>query len=631
MSKSKKFLILVISLSILFCVAVSFYVLSIVSDLNMKLKLPAKKGLQNQKKINIDSNTYLEKNKFKLFLAFSNNKFEKITFDHLLKSEAITAERNFYTVRKNIQLAALKNNHCKRIYCFQHKLPFDDIPSSLWKSLIEIEDTRFLDHHGVDPISIARAIVVDVMAMKFKQGGSTLTQQLVKNLFLYNEKSIKRKFIELVYSIYLETQVEKEDILTAYFNEISWGSLNGIQIKGFYSASVMYFNKKPSEMTDFEASILISMLKGPYYYSPINHLDRLKERVSVVFNKLSMKDAVDSNVKAWSDKKWLRWQKSLIKNIKLNNYKSIWKVMMSKTTYLNDYQKYIFINSSYGVLDWLKNKYKDADIAVKAIIKPVNCKSNCETFKYYSKYERKLDNAINMENHQVGSILKPIVYSIFFESGKTKDDYISSDPITLKLKSGKWTPKDGHKIKMDEYTLEHALKKSLNIPLIKLSNEYGFDKLESSLEKYFYFPFQPLSEYPAQLLGSVEFSLEKISNIYESFLTNQCEAIKNGLEFDDSVLNILANPTETTLSRVVSKKMSGHKFFGKTGTSNKALDNWFISFDGENLYVIWVGVESNRKSTTLRLSGATTAYNIFQNFIMWRGERFSELNCVKKQ
>ena len=230
----------------------------------------------------------------------------------LLDEQKINVENERIFINKNFYVPALTENTCKDVYCFQHKIDFNHIPSVFWKGLIGIEDVRFLDHFGIDLKSILRAIIKDIQVQKLAQGGSTLTQQLVKNLFFTNERSIARKIKEIILSIYIEHKLSKEEILEIYFNEVYWGSLQGIHVRGIYAASSFYFSKKIEEITPYEAAILISLLKGPSYYNPLHNIERLKQRTRYVYDRLIQLQIFASDKSLlWSDDKWTLWHKKI--------------------------------------------------------------------------------------------------------------------------------------------------------------------------------------------------------------------------------------------------------------------------------------------------------------------------------
>jgi penicillin-binding protein 1B len=540
-----------------------------------------------------------------------------------VNSQEIEVLNQQVSLLKNIELAPLIKNECGLPYCFQHRISFKQMPSGLWKGLIGIEDYRFLNHSGIDPRSIARAIWHDLRTLSFKQGGSTLTQQLVKNLFYSNEKTIKRKIKELIVSIYIESKFEKEQILESYFNEVMWGALEGIKLKGIYAASLYYFSKKPEHLNDYEVSILIGLLKGPNFYSPIKHPDRLKKRTRVVFSKLKELNFVSDRVPTWSEEEWKSWFDSLKQENISRLKRSVFKSEKRPSGHLNSFERLVFVVAVENLVRKLKEQYVGYDISVKSTWG--NIENPAKRFSYYSKIERSLKRAIESESHQVGSTLKPIFYQYFTEGGRNVDEMVSVKPLTLKLKSGDWSPREAHKNLPDEVSIREALLHSYNRPVINLAEEYGWEKLEEKLSFLKPELKTPLKEYPAQLLGAIELSLAKLFDVYRQFFVNQCEK-----EVQGKITMILSDPKYTTIRKRVSKLLSQMRFFGKTGTSNNGLDNWFISFDGKELGVTWVGVESSRdKAKKLKLYGSNTSFELFQFFSSYRGRQFKESLCLQ--
>jgi penicillin-binding protein 1B len=146
----------------------------------------------------------------------------------------------------------------------------------------------------------------------------------------------------------------------------------------------------------------------------------------------------------------------------------------------------------------------------------------------------------------------------------------------------------------------------------------------------FFFPDlkSPLDQYPSELLGSMELSMSELRDVYVKFIRTECGKIKNSERFmDQSVLQILSDPNQTTVERAVDVVMQKLRFFGKTGTTNNGYDNWYVAFDGKNVTLIWVGYEGQRKTKSLGLYGATTAFDVFQNYYRDRGRRFQQFSC----
>lgn len=604
----------------------------VVQDLKHKIdlaKIETTEKLQLPSSFEMD--THVNKDLFENYLLFAGKSNDSLNYTTLLQEEYLTREGAELAIHSAFTLPPLRANSCDRFRCMQNRREFTDIPASIWKGLLGTEDFRFLDHKGIDPIAIARAIIVDVIAMKFVQGGSTLTQQLVKNLFLTNERKLKRKFTEMIYAIYIENILSKEEIINLYLNEVFWGTFQGVYIKGFHAASLAYFDKTPDQLDEFEATILIGLLKGPGFYDPSKGIKRIKNRTKAVYTRLGGLGLVSKTKQfLWSDKKWQVWEKEYNSRRKERHFYSYYLASQNSDQTLESYEKLVIYNSIEKVNAYLAPRLGDADIAVKVLIANLDCKSfDCESsFSFYSKLQRDKRVAMTKEFHQVGSLLKPIVYESFIELGRSYDEDISTAPITLSLKSGDWTPKDYSKVKVDEMKLKIALQKSKNIPLVRVASEVGFDELEEKLKSKFPRLKSPLSEYPAQLLGAIELSMEETLKVYSNFIESKCDQIaRDNLDFEDTVLNYMSIASKTTIANLVRSPLKEALVFGKTGTTNNGLDNWYYAFDGRKVYLIWYGVESNRATVDLRLSGAVSSFLIFQNFMNQRGKQISEIIC----
>ncbi len=523
--------------------------------------------------------------------------------------------------KENIILSPLEENHCEQVYCLQHRMLFHEIPSLLWKGLIGIEDYRFLEHKGVDPRSLMRAIWHDIKVLKLEQGGSTLTQQLVKNLFYTSEKKFSRKIKEMVVSSYLEFKLDKEQILQMYFNEVMWGSIQGVKLKGIAAAAMGYFNKKPIELTPFEVSILISLLKGPYFYSPVTHLDRLKERVQIVYSKLKELKLFPEKAQIWNDKKWRAWGEEVEKRNKNVLIRSLY--YLSRTEYDKSFKYFVLIKKIEELKVKLKKDYPQKDLAIKSLLFKVDRNEVAKKFEHYTKYERDWDKALNQERHQIGSTLKPILYWILVKNGLSLEEEVETAPITMNLKSGPWSPREAHKEERPLITYEEALVRSFNRPVVRAAQNYGWDKMEKELRPLIPQLLTPLDQYPAQLLGSIEMSLDELGSLYATFLKSACYE-----QVGTSVINALSDPTVTTIRYRVGENLGQMKFFGKTGTTNNGNDNWFIGYDGNELLMTWVGIESGRdKDEKLNLYGSNSAFLVFRDYFMNRGKLFNEMVC----
>lgn len=631
------------SLLIAFCVIVVLVLLFIIQTIveypleKITMAKAQSRILVNRGPLVLEEGSLVNADHLKTYFLFSGNKH---SFDSWVDKQVQAGSIEFQGpknihINHDITIEGLLRNDCDDIYCYQHKKSLDDTPSVFWKGLMGVEDQRFLQHFGIDLKSIFRAIIIDLKEMRLAQGGSTLTQQLVKNIFFSSKKSLGRKFKEMIYSIYIEQVLSKEEIIEAYFNEVFWGSFQGIKIKGLYAASLFYFGKKFYNLSSFESVILISLLKGPYYYGPIKNIERLQERSKLVYEKLVDAGIISKEISPmWNDKQWQAWRRGLIANESTQFLHHIVQIPRRENSIFNDFESFVFEQS---VADILKSAQKSVpkklDFAVKAYIFDF---SKEYPYLYYSKQERDKEVALMKEKHQVGSILKPVFYGVYTELGKKFDDMVDTAPLTLKLKSGDWTPKEAGKVEFENVTLASALQKSLNIPVIRIASELGFDQVERKAIEFFPQLQRPLSEYPAQILGSVELTLSEIVEGYKKFIISECQKrsdlVGNKEDQDQTqdhfdTLSVLSNPQLTTIHHRLNDILASHRFFGKTGTSNWGLDNLFTFFDGKLLGVIWFGQESNRENKSLGLSGSQTSYMIFQNFMTMRGRRLNQMNC----
>lgn len=555
---------------------------------------------------------------------------EELKFYMLFDSQKIGDEKlrayedDLVIIDENLNINSLLENNCQETYCLQIYKKFEELPPLIWKGLIGIEDLRFLEHPGFDFTGILRAFVKNLISMSFTQGASTITQQLMKNTYFTNKKSITRKIKEILASAYIESIYDKDKILEFYLNNIVWGSTNGIKIKGAFAASTYLFGKKLENISQFEMAILISLLKGPYFYHPLNHTERLRERVEVVYKRLiDLNLIADSYSSAWGDIEWKKFKESIIAREERGLTYAMFRTLQDHSLNMGDYEKFVINLSVWKLLRKLESLWGRENIGIKAVIRK---NGESQAWSYYSKYERKQTEAIESERHQIGSLLKPLVYQYFIQQGLDWNKEIGTAPITLNLLSGKWEPSEASRNLPAEVTLMQALLWSLNRPLIKVAQEVGFDGLETFLKNYIPELLSPLSQYPSQLLGSIELPIAEVEAIYQKFFIQECE-IKRSNEDYVGPMEVLSDPQQNTLRNKKDKIMSNLRFFAKTGTSNKGLDNWFVFNDGMMHGVFWVGYEGDRSIEDKRTFGSSTAYELYRNLVVRRGQRMGDFDC----
>jgi penicillin-binding protein 1B len=565
----------------------------------------------------IESDTLLLKEHLEHFLLLIDSKKDLNSYldDRLIQ----TYNKHEFSTNKDFKLKGNRSLRCfNKINCLYIPSSFSDLNPSVWKTLISVEDNRFFEHKGIDFKAIFRALLIDIKAMRLVQGGSTLTQQLVKNIFLTNDKKLMRKFKEVFYSSLLEFKLEKDEIILAYLNNVSWGSYQGVELKGIKAASFAYFKKAISDITIYEASILIAMLKGPFFYHPVRKIENLKKRVRLIESILK-KNQLLSHEDIWSEKKWSSYELKIKKDSDKNYLKSY--LNYTEPSYLSDFEQFVMNESVNKMKKQMKNSFLKKDIGIKVLLSKNNCQE-CHEYRFYNKNERDLKRAFENEQHSIGSIVKPLVYELITSFGVDYNYIVSTDKVQVPLLSGRsWEPKDYSKAKNKFINLREALRKSKNIPLIRVAKKVGFLNLEKKLISYVPQLKLPLSQYPAQLLGALELSMVQIKKLYLRYFNEFCTNKK------ENSVTILSDAKTNTLSGISSDLFKSFSFFGKTGTTNKALDNWFVGYTNRELFIAWTGQETNRDKTRLVASGSTTSYRIYEYFMKYRGKRLSILDC----
>ena len=611
-----------------------FLYLSVADQIEEKLNFEAGSFAYKRSGAKFEEEARTSLRSFSLFYLFGSN---KIPLNTWITENNVVRDKKDLIFTQDATLEGLIRNSCDEDRCFQLRRKFSQIPNVVKQVLIGVEDLRFLSHQGVDLKSILRAIIVDVANMRLAQGASTITQQVVKNLVLTQEKTIVRKIKEIFIAVYLERYLSKEEILTLYFNEIYWGAIGGVKTKGIAAAAMLYFQKSLEEVSEYESAILIGLLKGPYYYHPIFKTQRLKDRANLLYRKLVELGGVSKISKKWDDKQWDKWVADLKKSQSSKDFLILSRLasLDDKKSQINDYEKYIIQKEVSKVLEGLK----EGSFTSKVAIKDITCKTNCgEPYFFYSSFERDTEVAFKDEIHPIGSTVKPIIYSYLFKNGINNEQLFSTEKLRMKLKTSVWRPRESSRNVPKEVSPEFALRRSLNRPLLRMVDLVGYEGVQTYLQSYFADLKIPLNEYPAQLLGAIDVSLEKLLLAYEKLIKQECSGSAFEKESEDliadgevrqrSAIQVLSDHKDSTLKRATHRLIKGLRFFGKTGTTNSGFDTWFIGFDGQYLAIIWVGWEGNRKEDLkFKNFGSSTAFPIYQNWLLERGKRLQELYC----
>jgi penicillin-binding protein 1B len=584
-----------ISFLTLSLVSLSFVICFLYIKSTISLKLPSKDSAKLKEVVlSLEKGGLVDGNLLHNFLIFFKDNPELLK-QVIRKNEVIKS----FDVKSTATL-----NTCFKKNCLQRPVKLFEMSPYVWEALINTEDSRFLSHIGLDPVSIIRATLVNIVKGRYAQGASTITQQLVKNIFLTNEKTLWRKFKEALISIYIETLYEKDEIIETYLNNVYWGNFDGVEIKGVEAAANFYFKKKSSNLNLYESLILVAMLKGPIFYHPVKYPERLLSRVSQltdIFIREKIANKEDKKRLIQDVKGWLGYFKKNKDTIFLH---FLTRLKGQKPLVFDDYILFNSAESLSKKLSGALNQSFDFEVFIR--------KEN-DTKYIHSFHKEKV-------KHQLGSILKPIVYSIILKN-RELNEKIPLKKLVLSLKSGNWSPRDHLKEGEKSVTIKRAIQRSLNTPLIKLSQEYGFNQLEKELKDFVPTLKVPLSEFPSQLLGSVELDLYELDKLYQKFFKKVCIDKSYNL-----VYKALTDPSVTTISRR-SKELFGLSFFGKTGTSNNSMDNWFVFHGGKETIITWFGYLGSRRKGPFSISGSTTSFEILKSYLLGRGKRVGQFSC----
>ena len=514
-----------------------------------------------------------------------------------------------------------------------------EIPELLRQGLIAVEDRAFYSHHGVSPLAIGRALVANLSAGKTVQGGSTLTQQLVKNLFLDRSRTLTRKVNEALMALLLDFHYSKDEIMTAYINEVFLGQDGGRAIHGFALASQFYFQRELGDLSTAQLATLIGMVKGASYYDPRRHPERCKARRDVVLD-------VFIDEKILSD--------------------STYKLALAEPLGGDSEQKNGF-NRFPAYLDLvrfqLQDEYQREDLQTKGlqILTNLDPQVQWQVEKNLEETVSELEKQRGSEGEQgavvitrretgevlglmggrgnaagsfnraldanrpIGSLVKPAVYLTGLSEGYTLASPLLDSVEGLAKGDEEWNPKNYDKKEHGMVPLYYALAKSYNLATVRLGMDVGLEKVIDTLKKMGY--QEQISAYPSLLLGAIDMSPLQVSQIYQtiasggfylplrsiqSVITQDGELVtRYGLEIEQRFSPALMELLTHGLSRVVTEGTAqgypfepGKFYAGKTGTSDGLRDSWFAGFSSEYSGVVWLGRDDNKPTPFTGSSGA---------------------------
>ena len=499
----------------------------------------------------------------------------------------------------------------------------EELPQYVIDAIVYTEDRRFYDHFGFDIISFTRAMLTNVFAGRFLQGGSTITQQVAKNLFLTNKKTITRKTQELMLAFWLESKFTKEQILTLYLNRVYFG--NGAY--GIEAAAQRYFQKTSRDLNILEGAILAGMLKAPSRYNPIASKERSLERAKVVLNIMK-----DCNLLSEDDfNRILKMPTGKEKPSKVKNgayfadfaYNEILSrigeqevdIYSLTTLDQNLQERAAHILREEIEKEENKNVTQGAVViidkrgAIKALVGGVN-------------YQKSQFNRVTQALRQPGSVFKFFVYLTAIQQGFLPEDIIRDE----KVKIGDWTPENHDKKIYGEVSLREAFAKSLNLATINLAKKVSITNIIKTAKNLGI--TSDLENDLSLALGTSEVRLIDLAAAYATIANGglsvrpyAIEEIYSNTGFQlyqrntDNDLRIVSEETSVLMKKLlreVIKTGTGRKAnihrdaYGKTGTSQDNRDAWFVGFDDNLICAVWVGNDDNSPMLNVYGSGLPT-------------------------
>lgn len=521
-------------------------------------------------------------------------------------------------------------------------IKLNNVPKTLVHALVATEDRNFYKHYGISIRGTARALVSNVTGGK-RQGGSTLTQQLVKNFYLSPERTLKRKVNEALMALLLEMHYSKAEIMEAYLNEVNLGQNGNYSINGYGLASQYYFGLPLPELNIAQQAYLVGLVQGPSLYNPWRNPELALKRRNVVLNNMLVMGYLSQ---AQYDKELARPLGVLSKpSITVAKYPDFLDIVRRQLR--TEYQEDDLTNQGLRIFTTLdplaqnrvetafkdsvatlaKNnpkRLKDLQGAV-LVAKPENGEliAAVGSTQNFTGFNRTLD-----AKRQVGSLLKPLIYLSAIESGRYNwASPIEDTAITLPSDGENWSPKNYDGVEHGIVSMRQALANSYNLAAVRLGQEFGVAALGNQLRKFGV--RSEIPPYPSVFLGAVNMSPMEMLGIYENFATGgfnyPTRAIRSvvdakgnlleryGLEVQQSidpaaayVLNFgLQQVMDTGTGRAAYNNLPPRlRLAGKSGTTNDTRDSWFAGYSGSHVAVVWLGLDNNKVTGLTGSSGA---------------------------
>jgi penicillin-binding protein 1B len=507
----------------------------------------------------------------------------------------------------------------------------DEVPPLLPAALKAVEDRKFDHHHGVDPEALLRALWVDMRAGQFEQGGSTLTQQLVKSYFLDPRRDVSRKLQEAVMAFALESHFSKADLMNAYINEIFLGQDGDRAIHGFGLASQFYFGKPLSELDIGEIAAMVAIVRGPSYYDPRRHAKRALGRRDLVLKLMAEQGVITQKqaqaatakplgVLARGAGSYYPGYLDFVRRVLRRDYREedLTKAGLRIYTSLEPRAQEEAEQDLDRELTRLDHgKYAGTPLEGAVVVTTPQSGDVIAVVGgrdvAFDGFNRALDG-----RRPLGSLIKPFIYLTALETGRYNAATVIQDaPVQIRLANGdEWRPENfTHQI-YGPVPLVRALAESLNLATVGLGMDVGLPKIAQTLQRFGL--DRPVPQVPSMLLGAVDVTPLEVAQLYNGLANggfrNPLRAVRAVISSEGKAIK--AFPLQVTpvappeavyavdrMMEQVMERGTGRParpllpadlvLAGKSGTSSDLRDSWFAGFSGSHVVVVWVGYDAN--------------------------------------
>ena len=545
-----------------------------------------------------------------------------------------------------VELSGIYTNGATR----RTQVQLDEISQDLLDAIIAVEDHRFFDHIGVDVIGIVRSLAHNLKNKPGLQGGSTLTQQLAKNLFLSPERTWRRKIRELFIALALEHRLTKEQILELYVNQIYLGQVNGIGIGGVDQAARVYFGKTAATLNLSESAMLAGLISAPNYNSPVRHLRRAIDRRNIALMRMLELGVISSfeksNAIAYTpriarkrDGKSAPWavDYALETLDALHGIQATSNASIQVRTTIDISLQRIAEKAVGEGMQVIREGASDAQVAMIAV--DARNGDILAMVGGYDYRESTFNRAVYGRRH-IGSTVKGLTWLFAYASDPTLKGTTSVPdiPISFPEQSSSWSPRNHDDQFLGAVSVTDALTQSRNIPAINMAQGIGFKQLSAMLNRV---GLTDATEFPSVALGAFEASPMDLCGAYTVFpgdggyvqprilrsvrMPDGTEGVEQSIDIYRAANSRAAFLATKDLYKVVEVG-TGRRVRswvpndilvgGKTGTTDKERDAWFVGFVGYTVIAVWVGVD---KGKPLGMSGAEAAIPIWSRFVAAAG------------